>query len=109
VSFQEFLVWPGENQHLEWGNGKVVPMSPVTEPHEDIRGFLYSLLRLFVESRHRGRRDLSQPGTGRFMAQPPVALAAAATVERVERMEAGVSPSLSFDNVKSARKCQTEV
>jgi Uma2 family endonuclease len=60
VSFQEFLVWPGENQHVEWVNGKVVPMSPVTEPHEDISGFLYSVLRLFVES-HRLGRVYSEP------------------------------------------------
>ena len=55
VSFDQFLEWPGENQHVEWVNGKVVPMSPVTEPHEDISGFLYSLLRLFAERRRLGR------------------------------------------------------
>jgi Uma2 family endonuclease len=33
VSFEQFLEWPGENQHVEWVNGEVVLMSPVTEPH----------------------------------------------------------------------------
>ncbi|HXP61360.1 MAG TPA: Uma2 family endonuclease [Dongiaceae bacterium] len=60
VSFDQFLVWPGENQHVEWVNGEVVPMSPVTEPHEDISGFLYSLLRLFAEG-HRLGRVYSEP------------------------------------------------
>ncbi len=60
VSFDEFLVRPGKDEHVEWVNGKVVPMSPVTEPHEDIRGFLYALLRHFVES-HRLGRVYSEP------------------------------------------------
>jgi Uma2 family endonuclease len=60
VSYQEFLVRPGEDDHVEWVNGKVVPMSPVTEPHDDIRGLLYSLLRHFAEG-HRLGRVYSEP------------------------------------------------
>lgn len=55
MTYEEFLNWPGENQPVEWVNGKMVFMSPVTEPHENIRGFLYSLLRHFVESHGLGR------------------------------------------------------
>ena len=55
MSYEEFLGWPGDNQHVEWVNGTVVFISPVTKPHEIIRGFLYLSLRQFVEARHLGQ------------------------------------------------------
>jgi Uma2 family endonuclease len=55
MTYEEFLLWPGDNHHVEWVNGRIVFMSPVTEPHENIRGFLYSLIKLFVEVRHLGQ------------------------------------------------------
>jgi Uma2 family endonuclease len=54
MTYEEFLNWPGDNHHVEWVNGRIVFMSPVTKPHEIIRGFLYSLVKLFVEARHLG-------------------------------------------------------
>jgi Uma2 family endonuclease len=60
MTYEEFLRWPGDNHHVEWANGRMVFMSPVTEPHEAIRGFLYSLLKLFVEA-HRLGRVYSEP------------------------------------------------
>jgi Uma2 family endonuclease len=55
ITYEEFLNWPGDNHHVEWVNGKMVCMSPITEPHENIRGFLHPLLKLFVEAHHLGR------------------------------------------------------
>src|SRR3974377_378320 len=55
MTYEEFLNWPGDNHHVEWANGRMVFMSPVTEPHENIRGFLHPLLKLFVEAHHLGR------------------------------------------------------
>ena len=55
MTYEEFLNWPGDNHHVEWVNGRMVSMSPVTEPHENIRSFLYSLIRLFTEAHHLGR------------------------------------------------------
>jgi hypothetical protein len=40
MTYQQFLHWPGNNHHVEWVNGSMVFMSPVTKPHETIRGFL---------------------------------------------------------------------
>ncbi|HZO86898.1 MAG TPA: hypothetical protein VFB38_01065 [Chthonomonadaceae bacterium] len=40
MTYEEFLDWPGENQHVEWVNGEVVPMRPVTKQHQDVRRFL---------------------------------------------------------------------
>jgi Uma2 family endonuclease len=55
MTYAEFLNWPGANHHVEWVNGRMVFMSPVTEPHENIRGFLNSLIKIFAEAHHRGR------------------------------------------------------
>ncbi len=55
MSYEEFLNLPGDNHHVEWVNGRMVCMSPVTEPHENLRGFLHPLLELFVEARRLGR------------------------------------------------------
>lgn len=55
LSYEEFLNWPGDNHHVEWVHGSIVIMSPVTEPHENIRGFLYSLIKHFAEAHGLGR------------------------------------------------------
>jgi Uma2 family endonuclease len=55
MTYEEFLNWPGDNHHVEWVNGRILFMSPVTKPHEIIRGFLYTLIKLFVEARHLGQ------------------------------------------------------
>ncbi len=55
MSYEEFLNWPGNNHHVEWAYGRMVFMSPVTEPHENIRGFLHPLLKVFVETHQLGR------------------------------------------------------
>jgi Uma2 family endonuclease len=60
MTYGEFLNWPGDNHHAEWVNGRMVFMSPVTEPHENIRGFLYSLIKHFIEA-HRLGRVYSEP------------------------------------------------
>lgn len=60
LTYEEFLNWPGDHHHVEWVNGRMVFMSPVTEPHENIRGFLYSLIKHFAEA-HRLGRVYSEP------------------------------------------------
>lgn len=55
MTYEEFLNWPGDNHHVEWVNGRMVFMSPVTEPHENLRGFLHPLLKHFAEAHHLGR------------------------------------------------------
>jgi Uma2 family endonuclease len=49
MSFKEFLGTHFENEHMEWVNGEVVPMAPVSDVHQHIAGFLISILRPFVE------------------------------------------------------------
>lgn len=54
ISYEEFLKWDGENQHVEWVDGEVIEMSPISERHEDLSGFLKPLLRHFAEAHQLG-------------------------------------------------------
>ena len=54
ISYEEFLERAGENQHVEWVEGEVFPMSPVSNRHQDVSGFLIALLRFYAEVRHLG-------------------------------------------------------
>ena len=55
MSFQEFLEWADEETWAEWVDGRVEPLSPVDEGHESLSGWLYSLCRIYVETRGLGR------------------------------------------------------
>jgi Uma2 family endonuclease len=52
MSYAEFLAWADEDTHAEWVDGEVAFMSPATDEHQDIGGFLIALMRVFI--RHHG-------------------------------------------------------
>lgn len=54
MSYETFLTSPEVDAHTEWIDGKVVPMSPVSDRHADVTVFLLTLIRLFVEKRDTG-------------------------------------------------------
>ena len=66
ITYDEFLRWDGENQHVEWVDGDIIEMSPVSEEHDRVDGFLFTVLRTFVEQGQLGRvlRDPFQMKTG---------------------------------------------
>ena len=66
MSYEEFLRWDGENQHVEWVDGKVIPMSPISLEHADVGVFLLRLLAAYVEARDLGKvlHDPFQMKTG---------------------------------------------
>lgn len=55
VSFEQFLDWMDEDTHAEWVAGTIIMTSPASAVHQDIRDFLVSLIRLYVEMRQLGR------------------------------------------------------
>lgn len=55
ISYEQFLELTDEDQHVEWVKGEVVAMSPVSNRHQDVAGFLLSLLRFYVEARQLGQ------------------------------------------------------
>jgi Uma2 family endonuclease len=47
MTYAQFLEWDFENPHVEWVNGEVVMMAPVSGNHQDVRSFLMFLLQAF--------------------------------------------------------------
>jgi Uma2 family endonuclease len=53
-TFEQFLAQADEDVWSEWVEGEVFIMSPASDQHQDLVGFLAALLRLFIESRDAG-------------------------------------------------------
>jgi Uma2 family endonuclease len=49
ISYEDFLRRDGEETHVEWVDGEIVMMAPISNEHDDVAGFLYALLRAYVE------------------------------------------------------------
>ena len=66
MTYDEFLKWDGENQYVEWVEGKVVFMSPISLEHADVGVFLLQILASYAEARDLGKvlHDPFQMKTG---------------------------------------------
>src|SRR5258708_285413 len=66
MTYKQFLEWDGDNPHVEWGNGEVVPMTPISDEHNLLSTYLIRLLGDFVEHFDLGqiRTDPFQMKTG---------------------------------------------
>ena len=53
ISFEDFLKYD-EHTCAEWVNGEVIPMSPASDRHQNVSGFLEAILRIYVESKNLG-------------------------------------------------------
>jgi Uma2 family endonuclease len=54
MSYEQFLEWADEDTLAEWENGEVLMASPASYRHQDIAGFLSSVLRIYVEAHDLG-------------------------------------------------------
>ena len=54
LTYEEFLARVDEDVRAEWVNGEVVLMSPVSDRHADLSGWLEALLRHYCEARQDG-------------------------------------------------------
>jgi Uma2 family endonuclease len=54
IPYEEFLARADEDTLAEWVQGEVRPYSPASRSHQDIAGFLYAILRTYVELHHLG-------------------------------------------------------
>jgi Uma2 family endonuclease len=54
MSYEEFLAWADEDTLAEWVDGEVIMTSPASQPHQDVAGFLSSVMRIFVEHHQLG-------------------------------------------------------
>ncbi len=66
LTYLDFLKASDLDPHVEWVNGEVVKMAPVSNEHQDVAGFLLALLRAFVDFHGLGvvRHDPFQMKTG---------------------------------------------
>ena len=55
MSYEDYLLWSTEDKHAEWVNGEVIVHMPPTDLHQALLGFVYTLLRLFVEMVQQGQ------------------------------------------------------
>lgn len=53
LTYEEFLT-QYDGLHAEWEDGEIIVMSPVSRRHQDIGGFLLTVLRLYVEAHSLG-------------------------------------------------------
>ncbi len=87
MTYEEFLVHPDVPERSEWVGGRVVVMGTVSRVHARLTGFLFALLRSYVESNDLGEVFAEpfnmrlQPGsTGRT---PDITVVLSAHVGRV--------------------------
>jgi Uma2 family endonuclease len=55
IAYEEFLAWADEDTWAEWVNGEVVVLTPVSNRHQMLVGFLLNLMQHFTEARDLGR------------------------------------------------------
>ncbi len=54
MSYADFLAMDFENNHVEWVNGKVIDMPPISGGHQDVGSFLITLINTFVVAKNLG-------------------------------------------------------
>jgi Uma2 family endonuclease len=54
LTYEEFLDWCDEDTWAEWVDGEVQLVSPISETHADLSGWLAAVLRFWVEARDLG-------------------------------------------------------
>ncbi len=66
ITYEQFLEWDGEDQHVEWVNGEVIAMAPVSDEHSLLNVFCCNMLQQFAELTDSGtvRADPFQMKTG---------------------------------------------
>lgn len=85
MTYEEFLAWADEDTLAEWVDGEVVMSSPASSIHQDIVGFLATVIGMFVQQRGLGVIKLAPfqmklPGSGR---EPDLIFVAAHHVDRL--------------------------
>lgn len=55
MSYEAWLAWADDNRLSEWVDGEVITFMPPTMRHQDVLGFLYSLVSWYVRRFDLGR------------------------------------------------------
>ncbi len=54
LTYEEFLEWCDEDTWAEWDDGEVIFLTPTSVRHQQLTGFLYQVLDIFVKSHGLG-------------------------------------------------------
>lgn len=55
MTFEEFLKFGDEDTWAEWIDGEIIIMYSASSKHQDIVGFLQTILRIYLETHHLGK------------------------------------------------------
>ena len=88
LSYDDFLrEAPADGRSREWVDGRVIELSPASDRHQDLQGFLIALLRHWVEAKRCGvvRSQPFQMKTGAHLAgrEPDVLFLASEHLDRL--------------------------
>lgn len=59
MSYEEYLEWSDEDSHAEWVDGEVIVHMPPRNEHQELVGFLFALVREFVNLFDVGRVQIA--------------------------------------------------
>jgi Uma2 family endonuclease len=89
ISYDDFLrEAPADGRSREWDDGRVIELSPASDRHQDLQGFLIALLRPWVEAKRCGIvRSQPQMKTAPHLAgrEPDVLFLASEHLERLRQ------------------------
>jgi Uma2 family endonuclease len=100
---EEFVAWCDSDTWAEWVDGEVILMSPVNFEHADINGFLYTLIRTFVDEHDLGK-TVTEPFQIRFARQrrrrsPDIIFVSRGRSEIIKRQHVDGAPDLIVEVV----------
>ena len=111
MTYDEWLAWAPESRLSEWVDGEAIEFMPPTIRHQNVIGFLFSLLRLYVGVKRLGL-VLASPVEVRLSArasrEPDIVFVPTERLDRVERLRIDGAPDLvveviSDDSVRRDR------
>src|SRR5438128_111365 len=106
VTVDEFYDLVDEDSNVELINGVITMPSPPSDPHEDLAGWLLSVLRPYVQERRLGivrgsRTEMRVSSTS--ARQPDLLFVSAAHASRVKRLEVDGPADFIIEIVDSAK------
>ena len=112
MTYEEFLSWANEDVHAEWVDGEVIVFMPPKTKHQQVAGFLYKLLGLFVEFADLGEL-LAAPfemRLSRSAREPDILFVAKEHLERLtpERLVGPADLVVEIVSDESARRDRVE-
>src|SRR5437867_2222804 len=100
---EEFVAWCEDKTRAEWVDGEVIVMAPDHTEHNDLNGWLGTVLRIFVEDHDLGQVFISTVHvrlvTQRRRRMPDLIFIAKANLGQIQRTYVEGGPDLALEIV----------